>query len=176
MKAANSTEKFQAKDLFHIWGKGIFTVEQFGDLAKQSSTMSLRLIIGTAIVGLVSYVVYFDYRRRSDPEFRKYLKKLDKEDRKIREEREKNSTNMDPLNERFFYTELRKAGELAQEGPSKAKEAARHYLNAVKVYPNPQEFLQMLQGTIPQYLFIEVIRLLQEELNAAGLNDLSETD
>jgi len=38
--------------------------------------MSLR-VIGTVVgaVALVSYAVYFDYKRRSDPDFRRHLRK-----------------------------------------------------------------------------------------------------
>jgi import receptor subunit TOM20 len=38
----------------------------------------VALSVGTVLTGLVGYAVYFDHKRRSDPEFRKSLKRESK--------------------------------------------------------------------------------------------------
>ena len=46
--------------------------------------------LGTAVTGFVAYAVYFDHRRRTDPEFRKALKRESrKHERAAKEEAEK---------------------------------------------------------------------------------------
>lgn len=44
-----------------------------------STTVLVLAAAGTITTGLIAYAFYFDYRRRSDPEFRKKLKKQHKQ-------------------------------------------------------------------------------------------------
>ena len=50
-------------------------------------------------------------------------------------------------------------------GPAHYSEAAQHFLNALKVYPNPQELLELLERTVPQPVYVELINLLQREVS-----------
>lgn len=48
--------------------------------------------VGTVVAGLVAYALYFDHKRRSDPEFRKQLKRESKRtERAAKEEAEASS-------------------------------------------------------------------------------------
>jgi import receptor subunit TOM20 len=42
--------------------------------------------VGTVVTGLIAYAVYFDHRRRTDPEFRKQLKKESRRLAKVQKE------------------------------------------------------------------------------------------
>ena len=59
-------------------------------MASQSQQISTSTVIlataGTLAAGAIAYAAYFDYRRRSDPEFRKSLKKQHKKVQKAKEE------------------------------------------------------------------------------------------
>jgi mitochondrial import receptor subunit TOM20 len=39
------------------------------------TTTVIAACVGTAVTGFVAYAIYFDHRRRTDPEFRKALKR-----------------------------------------------------------------------------------------------------
>jgi import receptor subunit TOM20 len=94
--------------------------------------------VGTVVTGLVAYAVYFDHRRRTDPEFRKQLKKesrrlakaqkeqaeaAGKEQRKaIREAVERVNAEGLPRDseevERYFMEEVAEGEKLCQDGQS----------------------------------------------------------
>ena len=44
--------------------------------------------IGTAVTGLLAYAIYFDHKRRSDPDFRKALKRESRKQAKAAREEE----------------------------------------------------------------------------------------
>ena len=71
--------------------------------------------------------------------------------------------------EQYFFTELTKGETLCKEGPAHYSEAAFHFLNALKVYPNPQELLSLLQRTVPQQVYAELVNLLQMEARIFSL-------
>ena len=49
----------------------------------------VAISVGTVVTGLLAYAVYFDHKRRSDPEFRKQLKRETKRtERQAKEEAE----------------------------------------------------------------------------------------
>jgi import receptor subunit TOM20 len=47
--------------------------------------------VGTIVTGLLAYAVYFDHRRRSDPEFRKQLKRESKRTARAAKEEAENA-------------------------------------------------------------------------------------
>ena len=71
--------------------------------------------------------------------------------------------------EQYFFTELTKGETLCKEGPAHVHEAAAHFLNALKVYPNPQELLSLLQRTVPPQVYAELVNLLQLEARMIAL-------
>lgn len=119
----------------------------------------------------VSYLVYFDYRRRNDAEFRRQLKKTE---RKYLKEKEmlvnaeqnvlkvqiekalKDSLAKDPLpedmaaRENFFVSEIARADELIDLGESQAIPAALAFYRALSVYPNPVDLLSIYDKSVKE--------------------------
>ncbi|KAI9677137.1 MAG: hypothetical protein M1822_008246 [Bathelium mastoideum] len=125
--------------------------------------------VGLVATGLLGYAFYFDYRRRTDPEFRKSLKR---ESRKIekaaKEDEEKAKTEqkqrvrelVDEANdagfpkdpeetEAYFMSELAKGEGLAADS-SDPIEAALCFYKALKVYPQPRELISIYDKTVPK--------------------------
>ncbi|XP_039249681.2 mitochondrial import receptor subunit TOM20 homolog [Styela clava] len=116
-----------------------------------SKTAAVAAAAGVAFIG---YCVYFDRKRRSDPDFRKKLKERR---RKAREGQcGANKTKLPDLRDvaevqKFFLEEVQKGEELLGEG--KYEEGVEHLTNAVAVCGQPQQLLQVLQQTLPPQVF-----------------------
>ncbi|KAF2396549.1 protein import receptor MAS20 [Trichodelitschia bisporula] len=125
--------------------------------------------VGTVAVGIVAYALYFDHRRRNDPEFRKALKRETRKQAKaakaeaeaasaeqrkaIREAVEKVNAEGFPTDsedvERFFMEEVAK-GEALCLSESEQLEAALCFFRALKVYPQPDELITIYDKTVPK--------------------------
>ncbi|KAF2428291.1 protein import receptor MAS20 [Tothia fuscella] len=125
--------------------------------------------VGTVVTGLLAYAVYFDHRRRTDPEFRKQLKKESKKLAKAqkelaeqagKEQREAikkavNRVNSEGLPtdseeiERYFMEEVAEGEKLCQDDSQKM-EAALCFFRALKVYPQPDELVNIYDKTVPK--------------------------
>lgn len=138
-----------------------------------SQSVSTSTIIlaagGTIAAGLLGYAVYFDYRRRSDPEFRKGLKKQHKKVNKAQEseakaaekgQKEKIRRVVDEANEEgfpkdpeetegYFMQEVAKGEGMCQDG-SDPVDAALCFYKALKVYPQPRELISIYDKTVPK--------------------------
>lgn len=143
-------------------------------MASQSSS-SLRLptiaaiTAGTLLTGLVAYAIYFDHRRRSDPEFRKALKRESKRTAKAAKEeaeaagaqqkkavreavRRANEEGFpkDPEEvESYFMQEVATGEQKCQDG-SDHIDAALCFYRALKVYPQPRELINIYDKTVPK--------------------------
>ncbi|GAB7361754.1 hypothetical protein MBLNU230_g1800t1 [Neophaeotheca triangularis] len=124
---------------------------------------------GTIAAGFLGYAVYFDYRRRSDPEFRKGLKKQHKKVSKAQEseakaaergQKEKIRRVVDEANdegfpkdpeetEGYFMQEVAKGEGMCQDG-SDPVDAALCFYKALKVYPQPRELISIYDKTVPK--------------------------
>nr|CAH0104455.1 unnamed protein product [Daphnia galeata] len=130
-------------------------------LVSKASISVLAAVAGTVFV---SYCIYFDRKRRSDPEFRKKLK----EKRKRRKNVSKDGTTTLPdlkdheAVQQFFLREVQLGEELLAQGD--IEEGVEHLSNAVAVCGQPQQLLQVLQQTLPPQVF----RLLLERLPVVG--------
>ncbi|KAF1362725.1 protein import receptor MAS20 [Lizonia empirigonia] len=143
--------------------------------AIKTSTV-VALSIGTVVTSLLAYAVYFDNRRRNDPEFRKALKKESKRtQRAAKEEAEHHGAEQkkairdavalandegfpkDPEEvEAYFMQEVAQGEGLVQkEKPADIPgadniEAALCFYRALKVYPNPRELINIYDKTVPK--------------------------
>ncbi|XP_045034566.1 mitochondrial import receptor subunit TOM20 homolog [Daphnia magna] len=128
-------------------------------LVSRASISVLAAVAGTVFV---SYCIYFDRKRRSDPEFKKKLR----EKRKRRTNVSKDgSTALPDLKDheavqQFSFVQL--GEELLAQGD--IEEGVEHLSNAVAVCGQPQQLLQVLQQTLPPQVF----RLLLERLPVVG--------
>ena len=142
-------------------------------MASQSQQISTSTVIlataGTLAAGAIAYAAYFDYRRRSDPEFRKNLKKQHKKVQKAKEEegkaaeqgqkeRIKNAVQeaneegfpRDPEEtEGYFMQEVARGEGMCQDG-SDPVDAALCFYKALKVYPQPRELITIYDKTVPK--------------------------
>jgi len=148
--------------------------------------------IAVAGVGALAYAVYFDHRRRSDPKFRKQLRR---EKKKL----EKSATQTDtstsasgagsgelPIaeilaamtrikddqipttpeeREKYFMAQVEKGEQLCASGPESAVEAALAFFRALRVYPSPVELIMIFQNTVPEPIFKMVLEMMRLDVS-----------
>lgn len=123
--------------------------------------------VATLAVGVLAYAVYFDYRRRHSPEFRRQLRRSER--RQARAEKDQAEANAkamkltirqavdDAKEEGFpatpdekeaFFLEQVQAGELMAADPSKLIDAALAFYKALKVYPTPADLINIYDKTV----------------------------
>jgi len=132
------------------------------------STIAL-ITVGTAITGFLAYAVYFDHKRRTDPGFRKALKReskrqarLAKEEAEIqgKQQREQIKQAVDEaleegfpsdLEEReaFFMQQISQGEAMSGEG-SDPVGAALCFYKGLKVYPEPKALIAIYDNTVPK--------------------------
>ncbi|XP_021961636.1 mitochondrial import receptor subunit TOM20 homolog isoform X1 [Folsomia candida] len=106
-------------------------------------------VIGAAIGGLIAVgCLYFDHRRRSDPNFKN----------KLRERRRKLRLAMVPLDEipefhsqdevRTYFSQEVQMGHAFLDG-GQIQEAILHFGRALSVYHEPQQLLSIWNQTLP---------------------------
>ena len=141
--------------------------------SQQISTTTIALAaVGTIATAGLAYAVYFDYRRRSDPGFRKQLKKQRKQVSKAKEEEAKSAEKgqkekirrvVDEANEEgfprdpeetegYFMQEVARGEGMCQDG-SDPVDAALCFYKALKVYPQPRELISIYDKTVPKVRF-----------------------
>ncbi|KDR12600.1 mitochondrial import receptor subunit TOM20 homolog [Zootermopsis nevadensis] len=137
-------------------------------------------ICGTLFIG---YCIYFDRKRRSDPNFKKKLR----ERRKARRGAaiKSSGTKLPDLKDheavqRFFLQEVQLGEELLAQGDLEG--GVEHLGNAVAVCGQPNQLLQVLQQTLPPQVFHLLLlrlplvgqRIVAE--NATSVTGMSEDD
>ncbi|XP_045075543.1 mitochondrial import receptor subunit TOM20 homolog B isoform X1 [Coregonus clupeaformis] len=126
---------------------------------------------GVAGALFVGYCVYFDRKRRSDPNFKK---RLQERRRKQKSSQEKTGlTRLPDLKDseavqKFFLEEIQLGEELLAQGDSEkgvdhltmstiptgdCEKGVDHLTNAIAVCGQPQQLLQVLQQTLPPPVF-----------------------
>ncbi|EFY87566.1 mitochondrial import receptor subunit tom-20 [Metarhizium acridum CQMa 102] len=134
----------------------------------QTSTV-VTATVATAATAIVAYAIYFDYRRRSQAEFRRDLRRNER--RQVRAEKEEAEAStraqrdaikarVDEAKEEGFPTgvEEREAyfneqvmsGEMLSSDPSKAVESALAFYKGLKVYPAPGDLIKIYDSTVPK--------------------------
>ncbi|CCK68567.1 TOM complex receptor protein TOM20 KNAG_0B01200 [Huiozyma naganishii CBS 8797] len=148
----------------------------------QSSIMprSVSLTGAVATLSMLAYAAYFDYQRRTNPNFRKQLtkraklqekqKKQDEEDQKkakitdltlfLTNQIAKDPIPTDPAVRESTFTSSVEQGEALTNVPDKEKEAAFKFYKALTVYPNPADLLGIYQRTIPEAVYENIILMV----------------
>jgi len=134
----------------------------------QTSTIIVATI-GTLTAAALGYAAYFDYKRRSDPNFRRSLKRQQKQIHKAAKEeavaaekgqKEAIRAAVDEANEEgfpkdpekteeYFMTEVARGEQMCQDG-SDPVDAALCFYKALKVYPQPRELISIYDKTVPK--------------------------
>ena len=134
------------------------------------SITTIALATTSVLLGAgLAYAVYFDHRRRSDPEFRRNLKKQQKKISKLSEadavaaergQKERVKRLVDEANEegfprdseeteQYFMTEVARGEQMCGDG-SDPVDAALCFYRALKVYPQPRELIGIYDKTVPK--------------------------
>ncbi|KAF2103594.1 protein import receptor MAS20 [Rhizodiscina lignyota] len=142
-------------------------------MSTQSSTGPIvAASIGVFATGFLAYALYFDHRRRTDPDFRKALKRESKRQAKAAKEeaeaedvqRRKKIRDLvaeanaegypsDPERvEEYFMTEVAEGEKKISDGSvgSDPVDAALCFYKALKVYPNQEDLIHIFDKTVPK--------------------------
>ncbi|KAI5463258.1 mitochondrial outer membrane translocase complex, subunit Tom20 domain-containing protein [Mariannaea sp. PMI_226] len=134
----------------------------------QSSTV-VTATVATLATAVVGYAVYFDYKRRSHPEFRRGLRRNERKQARA----EKDEADASSLRQRnlirarvdeakeegfptgveereAFFNEQVMAGEVLSQDPSNALESALAFYKGLKVYPAPGDLIRIYDSTVPK--------------------------
>jgi import receptor subunit TOM20 len=135
--------------------------------------------VGTVVTGFLAYAVYFDHKRRNDPDFRKQLKRESKRTQRAAKEQEEAQgaeqkkaireavASANEEVEAYFMQEVAQGEGMVQKGMHKDRssygpedanccvgadnvEAALCFYRALKVYPNPRELINIYDKTVPK--------------------------
>ncbi|KAL0983666.1 hypothetical protein UPYG_G00131000 [Umbra pygmaea] len=118
-------------------------------MGSKTSTLAAGLT-GALFIG---YCIYFDRKRRSDPNFKKRLRE------RRRKQATKEKTGLARLTDlkdaeavqKFFLEEIQLGEELLAQG--EYEKGVDHLTNAMAVCGQPQQLLQVLQQTLPPPVF-----------------------
>ncbi|KAF8988618.1 hypothetical protein BGZ52_006674 [Haplosporangium bisporale] len=145
----------------------------------------VAVTVGTIAIASVGYALYFDSKRRNDPNFRRKLKKERKRAQKqAKEDEQKNVTrtaqsvedalasineNEFPVSmedrEKFCMEQLSTGEALFTQGPAGYDASAICFYKALKVYPAPAELVMVYQKTIPPEVFTLVMGMLSMDVH-----------
>ncbi|NP_001291061.1 mitochondrial import receptor subunit TOM20 homolog B [Esox lucius] len=144
-------------------------------MGSKSSTIAAG-VCGALFVG---YCIYFDRKRRSDPNFKNRLR-----ERRRKQAAAKEGTGLSKLPDlkdaeavqKFFLEEIQLGEELLAQGDY--ENGVEHLTNAIAVCGQPQQLLQVLQQTLPppvfQMLLTKLPTISQRIVSAQG--SLNEDD
>ncbi|KAJ7887480.1 hypothetical protein B0H14DRAFT_3082020 [Mycena olivaceomarginata] len=116
-----------------------------------SRTNTVLTVAGLSLAGIIAYAVYFDYRRRTDVEFRKQIRTLEAE---LREALKQIKSEPLPTSEQYFMSQVAMGEQLSSAGAFRAFcvhhfPAALSFYRALCVYPSPPDLLDIYQKTVP---------------------------
>uniref|UniRef100_A0A1A9WXQ9 Mitochondrial import receptor subunit TOM20 homolog n=1 Tax=Glossina brevipalpis TaxID=37001 RepID=A0A1A9WXQ9_9MUSC len=126
-------------------------------------------VIGTAFIG---YCIYFDNKRRKDPDYKKKVR----ERRKITVKEDTTRAGVPNINnheaiERYFLQEIQ-LGEMLI-GRGEFDTGVEHLANALVVCGQPNRLMQVLQTTLPGQVF-RMLLMKMQEYTMKAINEHSE--
>ncbi|XP_037621750.1 mitochondrial import receptor subunit TOM20 homolog B isoform X4 [Sebastes umbrosus] len=125
---------------------------------------------------LVGYCIYFDKKRRSDPNFKNRLRERRRK-QKVAKDRAGQAKLPDLKDaeavQKFFLEEIQLGEELLAQGDY--EKGVDHLTNAIAVCGQPQQLLQVLQQTLPppvfQMLLTKLPSISQRIVSAQSLSE-----
>lgn len=140
----------------------------------------VAIVAAVAAVSATSYVLYFDHQRRSNPTFRKDLKKrAKKEEKKVKLDKQMAQADKLQVIAKFLEEELRKdpiptdvnekqsafnvnieLGDRLVAAPGSELEAAAKFYKALTVYPNPADLLGIYQKSLPENIYENLVLMI----------------
>ncbi|KAL7004066.1 mitochondrial import receptor subunit tom20 [Cystobasidiomycetes sp. EMM_F5] len=144
-----------------------------------------QLVAGATVASLagagVAYAVYFDYKRRNDPAFRRQIlrerRKVERASQQATAQervaqtqrlaqavrqivRERLPTSLEER-EAHFLEQVASGEALAARGPDFYVPATIHFFRAMQVYPNPEELMMIYSRTQPQEVVLMIVEALR---------------
>ena len=120
--------------------------------------LTISLVAGGICAGFLVYCVYFDRKRRSDPNFKAKLK-----EKRLKELdfKQKSSQNFPDLSDEiglqnFFISEMQLGQELLSSGD--IENGTEHVAFAVLVSPSKEELLSFLSMQLPEEIFQKIMQ------------------
>ncbi|KAI9660200.1 MAG: hypothetical protein M1831_003507 [Alyxoria varia] len=152
-------------------------------------------VTGTAVTGVLAYALYFDYKRRNDPSFRKQLKLQSRKQAKLakneaeegrRKEQRMVRDMVDAADEEGYPKD---AGEKEQYFTEKIAEAEKHLSNSsekyesalafyqsLQVYPNTPELMNLLDKTVPKHILDIIAEMIAYKEQSSKRSDSSDME
>lgn len=142
---------------------------------------SLGIAAAGAGVCFIGYCIYFDRKRRSDPQFRRKLRERRRQE-KLNQKNKKSSAVPDLKDpeamQKFFMQEIQLGEELLAQG--EIEEGVEHLSNAVAICGQRQQLLQVLQQTLPPQVFQLLVQNMPiaaaRMAGSASLSSMTEDD
>ncbi|CAO0798233.1 unnamed protein product [Mucor circinelloides] len=148
-------------------------------MAIQPKTAAL-ITAGVAVSAGIAYMVYFDHKRRNDPNLKKKLKKEKKKAQKEMKKAEEkvkstvlqvieqvmSAAEKEPLpttpeaKEKYFMEQVAAGESLCNRGEAFYNDAVLPFYLALRVYPAPMELIMIYQKTVPEPVFQMVINIM----------------
>ncbi|OQV26081.1 putative Proline synthase co-transcribed bacterial-like protein [Hypsibius exemplaris] len=130
------------------------------DFLKMLSNWTLGVVAG--VTAAVGYCVYFDHKRRSDPQFRQKVLA-----RRARATQAANRASgmPDPSDaeavQRYFMMQLQRGEACLMNGM--LEESITHFCNAVRASGSPSQILRILSESLPPQVFNLIVKRLSED-------------
>ncbi|XP_056616883.1 translocase of outer mitochondrial membrane 20 [Triplophysa dalaica] len=131
---------------------------------------------GVCVAMFVGYCIYFDRKRRSDPNFKTRLR--ERRRKQIAAQDKPGPAQLPDLKDagavqKFFLDEIQLGEELLAQGDY--EKGVDHLTNAIAVCGQPQQLLQVLQQTLPppvfQMLLTKLPSISQRIVSAQSLEE-----
>ncbi|OAF71683.1 Outer mitochondrial membrane receptor Tom20 [Intoshia linei] len=121
----------------------------------------LPLIAASVGVAFASYCVYFDYKRRSHPNFWNILK--EKRNAKKTEKIKKRIQNAKNGGQEQMMQKMQHSDELLQNGL--IEEGVEEISEAILMNPQPLNFMMVLKDNMPKELFIKIYSCVSDAVD-----------
>ncbi|ODA76292.1 hypothetical protein RJ55_08137 [Drechmeria coniospora] len=134
----------------------------------QTSTV-VTASVASAAAAIVAYAAFFDYRRRSQADFRRTLRRNERRQARTEKEVAEASTRAqrDAIKAKVnaakeegfptgveereaFFNEQVMTGEMLSSDSSKSVESALAFYKGLKVYPAPGDLIKIYDSTVPK--------------------------
>ncbi|CAG8712923.1 7087_t:CDS:2, partial [Racocetra fulgida] len=148
------------------------------------------VLIGLGVLGVIGigYVIYWDYMRQNDREFRKkWTEKLRQAAAEVAKDRitafvkkavdevsKENFPTDVAAKEKYFMDQVSNGETLLAEGKERHLDAALCFYKALKVYPNPVELIMIYQKTVPEAVVNVIYEMMSFEMNVR-VGEISES-
>lgn len=125
----------------------------------------LRIVAGAIGVACIGYCIYFDKKRRQDPDYKKKIRQRRKRNVKQDSARDGGMPNLNDHEaiERYFLQEIQLGETLISRGEFDA--GVEHLANALIVCGQPARLMHVLQTTLPGQVFGMLLMKMQETSN-----------